>query len=255
MVPQDLEAVTPAYEAFQVHKLSGGTRHILAPEATFKEVQRRVLHRVLRGLRAHDAAHGFERGRSIVTHARQHVGQDLVVRLDLVDFFPSTSAKRVHRYLRRIGWNPQAASLLTRWCTWEGGLPQGAPTSPRLANLVNRRLDARLTAYADSRDGVYSRYADDLTFSFADERGISVPDLVRTVTSIALDDGRRHDRQIVTGLVVNDHMALPRTTRRWLRAVEHHVRTGQAASLTPEQLAGWQALRHMVAVQGRDSRS
>ena len=62
---------------------------------------------------------------------------------------------------------------------------------------------------------------------------------------------RRHDRQIVTGLVVNDHVALPRSTRRWLRAVEHHVRTGAPASLTEQQLDGWRALEHMVREQGR----
>jgi hypothetical protein len=263
MVPEDLPAISPAYTAFRIHKLSGGTRHILAPEASFKEHQRRILHRLLGRLKAHDAAHGFERGRSIATHARHHVGKALVVRLDLKDFFPSTTEKRVQRYFRLIGWNRKAAAYLTRWCTWEGGLPQGAPTSPRLANLVNRRLDARLTAYAWSRGGTYTRYADDLTFSFADETELSVHDLVGTVTRIALDDGyvvhrrkklhvmRRHDRQIVTGLVVNDHVALPRSTRRWLRAVEHHVRTGAPASLTEQQLDGWHALQHMVREQGR----
>lgn len=261
MVPEDLPSITPAYEAFEIHKLSGGTRRILAPEASFKDLQRRVLRRILGGLSAHDAAHGFERGRSIVTHARHHVGKALVVRLDLRDFFPSTAEKRVKRYFRRIGWGGKAATLLTGWCTWEGGLPQGAPTSPRLANLVNRRLDARLRAYARSRYGVYTRYADDLTFSFADEGEVSVPDLVGTVTRIAFDDGyvvhrrkklhimRRHDRQIVTGLVVNDRVSLPRSTRRWLRAVEHHVRTGAPASLTEEQLDGWRALQQMVRTQ------
>ena len=261
MMVEDLSAVTPAYEAFEIHKLSGGTRHILAPEASFKELQRRVLRRILGRLRAHDAAHGFERGRSIVTHARNHVGKALVVRLDLKDFFPSTAEKRVKRYFRRIGWNGKAASILMSWCTWEGGLPQGAPTSPRLANLVNRRLDARLAAYARSRRGTYTRYADDLTFSFDDERDVSVRNLVAVVTRIAREDGyvvhrrkklhimRRHDRQIVTGLVVNERVALPRSTRRWLRAVEHHVRTGAAASLTEEQLDGWRAFRRMIREQ------
>ena len=124
-------------------------------------------------------------------------------------------------------------------------------------------LDARLAAYARSRGGTYTRYADDLTFSFDDEQDVSVHDLVGTVSRIALDDGyvvhrckklhvmRRHDRQVVTGLVVNDHVALPRSTRRWLRAVEHHVETGAVASLTPEQLDGWRALQHMVRIQGR----
>lgn len=262
MVQEDLAPIMPAYEAFEIHKLSGGMRRILAPEASFKEFQRRVLRRLLGRLKAHDAAHGFERGRSIATHARHHVGKALVVRLDLQDFFPSTSEKRVKRYFRVVGWDRKAATLLTRWCTWDGGLPQGAPTSPRLSNLVNRRLDARLAALAAALGGTYTRYADDLTFSFGEEADVLVERLVRTVTRIALDDGyvvhrrkklhvmRRHDRQTVTGLVVNDRVALPRSTRRWLRAVEHHVRTGAPASLTEQQLDGWRALQRMVREQG-----
>ena len=111
MVPEDLPAITPAYDGLRIHKLSGGMRRILAPEASFKEHQRRILHRLLGRLKAHDAAHGFERGRSIATHARHHVGKALVVRLDLKDFFPSTTEKRVQRYFRLIGWNRKAAAL------------------------------------------------------------------------------------------------------------------------------------------------
>ena len=241
MMAEDLAAITPAYEAFEIHKLSGGTRRILAPEASFKEFQRRLLHRILGRLKAHDAAHGFERGRSIATHASHHVGKALVVRIDLVDFFPSTGAKRVKRYFRKIGWNRKAAALLTQWCTWAGGLPQGAPTSPRLSNLLSRRLDVRLTALARSLGGAYTRYADDLTFSFDSDMELPVDVIVNATTRIVGDDGyvvhrrkklrvmRRHHRQVVTGLVVNERVALPRSTRRWLRAVEHHMRVDHAS--------------------------
>src|SRR5262249_34840877 len=97
-----------------------------------------------RGLNAHDAAHAFERGRSILTHARPHVGRAVVVTLDLVDFFDATSALRIEKFFLYAGWNRAAAELLTRLTTDEGKLPQGAPTSPRLSNLVNRPMDAAM---------------------------------------------------------------------------------------------------------------
>jgi len=219
----------------------------------------------------------------------------VVVRFDLVDFFPSTRAARVRRYFRRIGWNRRATGVLVRLCTHEGGLPQGAPTSPRLSNLVNYRIDARLSGMAAALGGVYTRYADDITISLADDEreapwvihacpartfGLETnADKVRFlrvfVGRVVAEEGyrlhrrkklsvrRRHHRQTVTGLVVNDRVGRGRFTRRWLRAVEHRTRlaaegnsptsTGATAyvarkrpTLTPAQLEGWRALRSMI---------
>jgi hypothetical protein len=233
-----------------------------------------------------------------------------VLRFDLCDFFPSTRAERVRQYFRRIGWNRPAAKLLARLCTHEGGLPQGAPTSPRLSNLVNYRLDARLAGMAAKLGGVYTRYADDITISFPDEgpaggrsmehvgrdihTGRRAPsaklernaDTIRYVTSfvrkVVEEEGyrlhrrkklsvrRRHHRQVVTGLVVNDGVNLPRSTRRWLRAVAHRARLARQTpsgavdspsgtarkkpTLTSAQLEGWSALESMIARQRQDDR-
>jgi hypothetical protein len=165
--------------------------------------------------------------------------------------------------------------LLLRFCTHEDGLPQGAPTSPRLSNLVNYRLDARLTGLAarqrnrNPRTGqrleyheigaTYSRYADDLTFSFPSDDPKAIHYIIRMTKSIVKAEGyllhlrkklqirRRHACQLVTGLVVNERVNLPRKVRRWLRAVEHHQAGGRPTTLTPAQLAGWQAFRSMVS--------
>lgn len=260
--PDDLLGVPIEYRTFTVPKRTGGVRTIAAPAPLLKDLQVRILRRMLSRVCSHSAAHGFERGRSIVTHARMHVGQAVVVRLDIQDFFPNTSAERVFAFYRSIGWKRPAAERLTAWCTWEGGLPQGAPTSPRLANLLNSRLDARLTGLARASRGVYSRYADDLTFSFAEDRARAVKQVVHSAHEIVRDEGyrlhtkkklrimRRHARQSVTGLVVNDGVRLPRATRRRLRAIRHHLATGRSATLTPAQLEGWAALEHMVRTQG-----
>jgi RNA-directed DNA polymerase len=256
--PEELRALRPTYHEFEVPKRSGGTRRIAEPGRPLKRVQRLLLRRLLGKLRAHPAAHGFERGRSIVTNAQPHAKRSVLLRLDLEDFFGSTKAARVESYFRSIDWNAEAAALLTRLCTHRGSLPQGAPTSPRLSNLVNFRLDARLAALARSCGANYTRYADDLTFSFPEDRPESYRALLRAVKSIVAEEGyrlhtrrklrisRSHERQIVTGLVVNERVSLPRRTRRWLRAVEHYVRTGRETTLTPAQLAGWRALQAMI---------
>jgi retron-type reverse transcriptase len=266
--------VEPQYREFTIPKRSRGTRRILAPEPELKSLQRRILYRLLTRLKAHPAAMGFERGRSIVTNARAHCGQAVVMRFDLVDFFPSTRAARIKAYFRRIGWNRPAAALLARLCTYDGGLPQGAPTSPRLSNLVNYRVDARLAGMAARLGGVYTRYADDITLSFAGDDRDKVHWVQRFVRRVVEAEGyrlhrrkklsvrRRHHCQVVTGLVVNDRVSLPRPVRRWLRAVEHRARMSRPGTLasyqpltgkplkrptlTAEQLAGWRALRTMV---------
>jgi retron-type reverse transcriptase len=257
----DLLAVRPSYREFAVPKRSGGTRRLCAPEDSLKALQRRLLRRLLGRLKCHPAATGFQPGQSIATHARRHVGRAVVVRLDVKGFFPATRASRVHHYFRKIGWNRPAAGLLTRLCTHQGGLPQGAPTSPRLSNLVNYRLDCRLAAMARKLGAGYSRYADDITLSFSTDDRWRIRYLIRFVRRVANEAGyqlhgtrklhirRRHQQQRVTGLVVNAGVRLPREVRRRLRAVEHHLRTGRPATLTREQLAGWHALQHMIVVQ------
>ena len=276
---QQLEAIEPSYREFFIAKRSGGQRRILAPDAELKQLQRRILYRLLSRLSVHPAATGFQAGRSIVDNARMHCRQAVVLRSDVKDFFASTRANRVYHYFRRIGWNRPAAAVLRRLCTYEGSLPQGAPTSPRLSNLVNYGLDARLSALVASFGGVYTRYADDITVSFAGEPRVAlvrrcIRDVVESVgyrlhrrrkTSVR----RRHQRQIVTGLVVNDHVDLPRSTRRWLRAVEHRTRLSQQGSaayrplgsplprdptISVSQLEGWCALRAMIARQSAEDR-
>ena len=257
----ELKAVPVAYKRFTVRKRSGGTRTLLAPEPALKRTQRRILRRLLARLKTHPAATGFQKGHSIVTNALPHVGKAVVIRLDIRDFFPATHAKRVKKYFRKIGWNNEAATLLTRLCTWENGLPQGAPTSPRLSNLVNYRLDARLEGLAHSQGAAYTRYADDMTFSLAATNHRVSSSIVFCAKRILRDFKytlhmgkklrirRAHQQQRVTGLVVNNAPNLPRGTRRWLRAVEHRHATGRNATLTPAQLAGWKALQNMIATQ------
>ncbi len=279
---EELASIDGGYRRFQVPKRGGGSRRIAAPNGRLKWVQRRIRRRLLARLPLHPCATGFRAGCSIVTNAAVHAGRAVVLRMDIREFFASTTARRVRRYFRAIGWGADAAALLVRLTTLDGGLPQGAPTSPALSNLVNYGLDARLAGMAlhlrrvqgGARTGslrssppaseasiVYTRYADDLTFSFGSDDREAVAAVIRLTKRILGEHGyrlhhrrklsirRRHQSQRVCGLVVNRRVALPRGTRRWLRAVRHRIDTGREITLTPAQVAGWEALAYMIETQ------
>jgi RNA-directed DNA polymerase len=127
MDERSLRLFLPDYRSFRIAKRRGGDRLIQAPTEPTKDLQRKILKRILGPLRAHPAAHAYERGHSIATNARCHEGQAVVIKLDLKDFFPSTRVERVQRYFQWVGWNREAAELLTRLVTLDGGLPQGGP--------------------------------------------------------------------------------------------------------------------------------
>ncbi len=227
--------------AFEIAKATGGVRRIHAPRQELKVLQRRILDAIVARIPAHDACHGFVTGRSAVTNAAVHQGAHVVLKLDLADFFPTIHYRRVVGVFEYYGYSPEVASRLAALCThravladgrvaWPGVLPQGAPTSPALANVVCRRLDARLTQLARKVSARYTRYADDLTFSFPAEPEVPLGRFFWWVDQICQAEGftentrkrrvlRRHMQQRVTGIVVNDGLTVPRAARRELRAL------------------------------------
>ncbi len=268
------------YSEFTIPKRRGGTRTLNAPSEELKSLQRRILHRLLNPLPVHPAAAGFVPARSIVHNARPHVGQGAVINIDLADFFPSITAERVHKCFRALGWNKLASTILTNICAYEGRLPQGAPTSPAISNLVCRRLDTRLAALAAKHHGQYTRYADDLTLSFT-TFGSNKPmrpapkgkppsppteqpasrSLLTKIKNIIEEEGfkiqmkkkvrvqRPHQRQTATGLVVNRTINFPRAIRRRIRAMQHRERKGLLDAPAKRRLRGWEAVLAMVASQ------
>ena len=263
-LPQ-ISGVSRDYHTFTIPKKSGKSRRITAPNNELKQLQRRILRRLLARLEPHPMATGFRKGLSFVENARIHQAQGVVIRIDLVDFFPSIHREKVTAYFRRVGWSRKASRLLADLTTCEGRLPQGAPTSPALSNLVNYELDARISKLVSNRGGIYSRYADDITVSFSRDQTVDLKPLLALTFSVIRELGyephvgkkfdvrRPHQRQTVNGLVVNDRANLPRETRRWLRAVRHRTEVYHQGgflvpppTLTKRQLAGWQALQTMI---------
>jgi len=227
-----------SYHRYELPKKSGGSRTVSVPEPILKKVQKAVLLRILDGLGAHPAAHGFVKGRSISSNAALHVGCRVVSNCDIANCFPSVKWSLVLGALRRdCGTTlcPAAISLLVDICTMQGGLPIGAPTSPALLNRILLKTDQMLSVAATRRECHYSRYADDMTFS-GDARAVALLGVAkRTLAQIGLSlDSkktniyRRGRRQIVTGLVVNDRVSVPRRLRRRMRAAVHAAEQGRA---------------------------
>ena len=255
---------------------SGLPRLIEAPKLRLKEVQRWLLRSILDQVPPHPAAHGFTRGRSARTHAALHAGQPAVLGMDLRDFFASVTAGRVFGIFVTLGYERAVAHTLTGLTTnvaahiatdalrpppsaelvgphfWLGRalatphLPQGAPTSPALANLAALGLDRRLAGLAAALDLRFSRYADDLTFSGAGLTGQRSRALAAGVAAITREEGFAVNpaksrlrtaarRQTVTGVVVNAHPNLARDEYDRLRATLHRLACdGPAAGRTNE---------------------
>lgn len=212
------------YRYYTIPKKSGDLREIAEPLPSLKEIQYWILSNILNNSPIHPAAKSFVKGRSIRDNARFHRKQDYVLTVDIKDFFPSISPKRVYAVFYRLGYSTEVSSALTDLCCLKGALPQGAPTSPALSNLACVSLDRRLLGFAKANSLRYSRYADDITFS-GKEIGA---DLIHYLNRVLHEHDfelnhkktrllRAHQRQQVTGIIVNDKMQAPRELRREIR--------------------------------------
>jgi hypothetical protein len=247
------------YRCRWIKKPSGGLRLLESPKPRLKQIQRRILDEILSRVPIHSAAHAFRTGRSIVTHVAPHAGQYLILHVDLREFFSSIRASQVNATFRTMGYPERVASLLTGLCThstpshvladgiqrvhdegtWQRHrsphLPQGAPTSPALANLCAYRLDGRLAGLARVVGARYTRYADDLVFSGGRDLRKCLRRLRILINAIVLNEGfeirqrKTHvmiygTRQQISGIRVNQHPNIPRETFDELKAILHNCR-------------------------------
>ncbi|SHF03594.1 RNA-directed DNA polymerase [Seinonella peptonophila] len=240
------------YYPFTIPKKNGGIREISAPKKELRAAQAWVKQSLLDQLSTHPAAYGFVQGRNTVDHAKQHLNQAIVVKMDLADFFPTITFYRVRGLFASFGYSQQMSTVFALLCTepprkrvrfdgtyyyvamGERQLPQGASTSPAITNLICQRLDQRLSGLAEKENFIYSRYADDLTFSTSDQQDRRVGALLQTVRQIIHFEGfqpneaktrilRKSRRQRVTGIVVNEKANLSRQDQRRFRAILHNV--------------------------------
>ncbi|MEC7985289.1 MAG: reverse transcriptase family protein [Myxococcota bacterium] len=260
-------AKTTHYRTFNIPKKTGGTRQISAPMPRLKAIQKWISRNIAEKLATHGSAHGFIVGRSILSNANVHTDSKVVVSMDLKDFFPTFTFRRVKGIFRAAGYLDGIATLLALLCTeaprramkiqdekdpskeiWvhvasgDRCLPQGSPASPSLTNAACLRLDRRLMGYARKHGWRYTRYADDLTFSFPNSNSGSAKtdQLKKMVSEIVKSEGftlhpNKTDimgtagQQKVTGLIVNG-TGTPRVAKDFrdkLRAAIHNQEEGK----------------------------
>ncbi|MHA6720677.1 reverse transcriptase family protein [Sphingomonas sp. RS6] len=253
------------YREFHIRKRSGGLRRVVVPAPKLMSVQRWIAREILRDRPVHDACFAYVPRRSIVDCATRHVGAGWLLKLDIHDFFESIPERSVYHVFRSLGYQPLVSFELTRICTrpwidppvdkqrqrsvanwarrgielyrrrFTGYLPQGAPTSPMLSNLVCRSLDEDLSAFASREGLVFTRYSDDLTFSgptssFSRDRAKLLTAEVRSI--LVRHRFRMHEgkisvvppgaRKVVLGLLVDRDR--PRLSRELRTRLEDHVR-------------------------------
>jgi RNA-directed DNA polymerase len=252
------------YTEFTIPKKSGGQRTIRSPVPKLKNVQGRLAEHLslclaeidgLEGVqRKCTLSHGFRPELSISTNAAQHVGRRWVFNVDLEDFFPSINFGRVRGYFiknKHFALDEATATILAQICCWKNELPQGAPTSPVISNLLASNLDISLNRLARRERCTYTRYADDITFSTNKKnfpKAIATSSKEINAPWEAGDDLRFRvfrsgfrlntlktrmqyywSRQEVTGLTVNRKVNINRDYVKLVRSRVEHIVSGGAA--------------------------
>ena len=216
-----------SYREFNIPKKSGGVREITPPDEWLKRLQRRLLVFLRKVFTPPGCVHGGVSGKSIRTNAEPHVGQKWVLGLDVRDFYPSTTAEHLLPVLKHMGLTDDTAATVCRLTTYRGSLPQGAPTSLFLGNVALWHSDRRILKLSERHRLAYTRYVDDITVSGGNDLRTMAGAFEEIVRGGGYEVGwdksgvmGRHQRQVVTGLVVNDRL---RPTKDFLRALNDDI--------------------------------
>lgn len=242
------------YKIYNEPKKSGGFREIAQPCRELKAVQAWILRNILDKLNSSPYSKGFEKGKSILDNAQPHAGASYLLSVDLENFFPSIKSYKVYGVFRSVGYNKEMCKLLTNLCTYYDSLPQGAPSSPKLANLTCARLDARIHGYAGPKGITYTRYADDITLSA--NTAIKIEKAKAFIGTIVHCEGLKINKnktkicgtkrqKKVTGLVLSgSNVGIGQKKYRELRSVLHHLFVGRNNEYS--SINGWLAFTYSV---------
>ena len=219
------------YRQFYIMKSNGKKRLITEPLSNLKLVQNWILRNILEKCPVSRYAKAYIKGKTLISNAKYHLGQKVVVTLDIKDFFPSISFYSVRNIFHHLGYSLEMSTIIASLCCYRNSLPQGAPTSPYLSNLYMLPVDKRIAKYLLFRNIRYTRYADDLTFSgtFDPHR------LIHDISSLLFEFGFRinpqktrvayqNARQEVTGVIVNSHMQIERDKRKTIRQELYYIK-------------------------------
>ena len=231
-----LNNVSGHYQEFWMRKRSGGYRMISAPDKDLQAIQSTIYSRILSSVTiVHPAAVGFRCGRSVVDNAAPHLGKRYVLKMDIHDFFGSIRSPRVRQTFKKIGYPENVSKVLGALCCLHRHLPQGAPTSPALSNIVGYAMDRKLAALAAEYGVTYTRYADDLTFSgdvFPKEQ--IIPQVKRIIRDEKFEPNHKKthfmnqsSRKIITGVSVASgvKLTIPKSKKREIRKNVYFILT------------------------------
>ena len=234
------------YRTFKIPKRAGGEREISAPYPTLLKVQRWIYDNLLLPNSIFpNAVTGFLPGKSILDNACPHLGKALILKMDVKDFFPSVTINRVVAVFRHLGYHNRLSYALAALCCCNGVLPQGAPTSPILSNIIAKRLDKRISGFAEDVGLVYTRYADDITLS---GENIQLSH-IRFVEKIIRDEGFTPNptktqllgpnvKKVITGVSISSGKAtIPRNMKRRMAQEAYYIeKYGMKGHMRHEQI-------------------
>lgn len=219
------------YRTFSIKKANGGRRRISAPFPTVLLAQRWILKNILEKIKCHPAAKAYLRGKSIKSNARFHRGQSILLKADLEDFFGSISDFQIYNIFRKFGYSKAVSMGLSKLCCLNKSLPQGGATSGYLSNILLFDFDTQLFGFCRDRNIRYTRYADDISISGANiERDVFINKISELLIPVELRLNKRktklvksHNRQKVTGVVVNEKLSVEAEYVRRIRQSHYYV--------------------------------
>jgi len=218
------------YRSFFIKKSNGHLRKLVEPLPSLKEIQTWILENILYKVKVSRYAKAYVKERNLIDNVKFHKGQPAVLKLDITNFFGSINLRQIEKIFRELGYSHVISNLLAKLCCYDDTLPQGAPTSPYLSNLYLRSFDEKIYEYCDNNEIKYTRYADDLTFS-GKQINLNIIEVVNQELckiNLVLNKDKeklmlRNEQQLVTGIVVNDKLQIPKKDRNFIRNEVHFI--------------------------------
>jgi RNA-directed DNA polymerase len=242
------------YRSFKINKSNGKKREIKEPLPDLKYVQKWILNNILNKVEVSEYAKAFVKNRTLKHNAKFHRKQNVVVTLDIKDFFPSITVYDIADIFKSLGYFENVALFLANLCCYKKQLPQGAPTSPYLSNLRFKNIDDVISSYTKEHNIRYTRYADDMTFS----GDFNPHHLIKKISDIVHGNGfninskktrvaYKNTRQEVTGIVVNSHLQVSKNKRKDIRQQVYYIKKyGLDSHLTHIQETRSNYLNHLL---------
>lgn len=228
------------YEKVSLKKKNGGVRIINAPDELMKSIQRRINYEIVSKLAVSEYATAYKSGCNLKNNADKHIGKKYLLKMDITDFFGSIRFEQVYSSVFNTKYFPkQIGVILTSFCCLNDVLPQGAPTSPGISNLVLKNFDDNIGAWCKARGITYTRYCDDLTFSSDNSLYHVYVKVEKMLEDMGFEINKKKThfvtsatRQTVTGLTVNEKVTVSKEYKRKLRQEIYYIlKYGAADSL------------------------